>query len=83
MVGNIEVQDSKLQCACCSKRMRKSQPVDFDIEDIGFLGGGYPLYFLFNRMCLIILLTLSLLVSLNPFLYSKLKDTFGIEALVK
>lgn len=80
MVGNIEVENSKeYQCVCCNRRMRKTQPVNFDVADIGFLGAGYTLYFMFNRMCLTILVTLLIFVNINPYFYTLLSNIYPLQ----
>lgn len=56
-------------CACCGRFPRNFLGVNFDIVEIGFLGQGYPLYFTFQKLCVMLLAVFYLLSITSRELY--------------
>ena len=62
-------KSTELKCACCDKTSQDYIDINFPIDSIGFLGAGYPLYFIFNQLCWTLLLALLGVTRCYKFLY--------------
>jgi len=50
----VDISES---CPCCNRKIeRKQLSIGFTPKDISFLGAGYPLYFVYLKYCVFILL---------------------------
>lgn len=58
-----------IMCNCCGRTAYPYIDIDFKITSLGFLGAGYPLYFVFNRLCWTLLLALFIVTKFNKTFY--------------
>lgn len=64
-------------CQCCGRFPREPIRVNFDINEIGFLGSGHALYFAFQKLCIALLGSLLLIVLFYRFAFDSLAKRIG------